>query len=308
MADQGEFAVAGTLGMLAEALPAAPATVCEVGAGRGALAAALVVAGYEVTALEPDPVGAAAARSRGVRVAEEGLLEHRGGPYDVVLFTRSLHHIEPLGGAVDRALDLLRPGGRLVLEEFARDRADRLAASFLYDTFALLYAAGLLVDDDEPGAGDDDESSAGDDDEDAAGAGAENGAGGAGGNDEIRGTGEAGRAGAGGRHAHRGRRVIDAAAIEPSDDPWQRWEQHFRPEPDRPLHAVGEILAVLKERGLTVTERTTPALWRMLVHDLKDVPEAGEIARRLRAIETRRIDEGTLPATGVVLTAVPAGT
>jgi hypothetical protein len=45
----------------------------------------------------------------------------------------------------------------------------------------------------------------------------------------------------------------------------------------------------------------------MLVHDLKDVPEAGEIARRLRAIETRRIEEGTLPATGVVITAVPAG-
>jgi SAM-dependent methyltransferase len=299
MADQGEFAVAGTLGTLAEMLPAAPATVCEVGAGRGALAAALVVAGYEVTALEPDPVGAAAARSRGVRVAEEGLLEHRGGPYDVVLFTRSLHHIEPLGGAVDRALDLLRPGGRLVLEEFARDRADRLAAGFLYDTFALLYAAGLLVDDDEPGAGDD---------EDAAAADAENGAGGAGGTGEIRGTGEVGRAGGGGRHAHRGRRVIDAAAIEPSDDPWQRWEQHFRPEPDRPLHTVAEILAVLAERGLAVTERTTPSLWRMLVHDLKDVPAAGEIARRLRAIEIRRIDEGTLPATGVVITAVPAGT
>lgn len=263
MADQGEFAVAGTLGMLAEVLPAAPATVCEVGAGRGALAAALVVAGYEVTALEPEPVGAAAARLRGVRVVEQGLLEHRGGPYDVVLFTRSLHHIDPLAGAVDRALDLLAPGGRLVLEEFARDRADRLAAGFLYDTFALLHAAGLLADDEgsetEP------------------------------------------------RHAHHGRRAIDAASIEPSDDPWQRWEEHFQPEPDRPLHTVAEILAVLEERDLTVTEHPTASLWRMLVHDLADLPTAGEIARRLRAIETRRIDEGTLPATGVVITAVPAG-
>ncbi len=268
MADQGEFAVAGTLGMLAEALPAAPATVCEVGAGRGALAAALVVAGYEVTALEPDPVGAAAARSRGVRVAEEGFLEHRGGPYDVVLFTRSLHHIDPLGGAVDRALELLRPGGRLVLEEFARDRADRLAAGFLYDTFALLYAANLLDGEDEDGADDEHHH----------------------------------------HHLHAGRRLIDAAAIEPAEDPWQRWQHHFQPEPDRPLHTVAAILAALDERGLAVTERPTPSLWRMLVHDLKDVPAAGELARRLRAIETRRIDEGTLPATGVVITAVPAGT
>jgi SAM-dependent methyltransferase len=264
MADQGEFGVAGTLGMLAEMLPAAPATVCEVGAGRGALAAALVVAGYDVTALEPDPVGAAAARLRGVRVVEQGLLEHDGGPYDVVLFTRSLHHIDPLAGAVDRALDLLAPGGRLVLEEFARDRADRLAAGFLYDTFALLHAAGLLIGDDDQAGGET-------------------------------------------HHAHHGRRVIDAASIEPSEDPWQRWQEHFQPEPDRPLHTVAEILAVLKERDLAVTERPTESLWRMLVHDLEDVPEAGEIARRLRAIETRRIEEGTLPATGVVITAVPAG-
>jgi SAM-dependent methyltransferase len=271
MADQGEFAVAGTLGMLAEVLPAAPATVCEVGAGRGALAAALVVAGYDVTALEPEPVGAAAARLRGVRVVEQGLLEHRGGPYDVVLFTRSLHHIDPLGGAVDRALDLLAPGGRLVLEEFARDRADRLAAGFLYDTFALLHAAGLLTDD-ESGTGEEPHHEPQHE-----------------------------------RHAHHGRRVIDAASIEPSDDPWQRWQEHFQPEPDRPLHTVAEILAVLEERDLTVTEHPTASLWRMLVHDLADIPAAGQIARRLRAIETRRIDEGTLPATGVVITAVPAG-
>jgi SAM-dependent methyltransferase len=265
MADQSEFAVAGTLAMLAEALPAAPATVCEVGAGRGALAASLVVAGYDVTALEPDPVGAAAARARGVRVAEQGLFEHRGGPYDVVLFTRSLHHIEPLGGALDRALELLRPGGRLVLEEFARDRADRLAAGFLYDTFALLYAAGLLADDED-------------------------------GEHEHR-----------DHHAHAGRRVVRPADIEPTDDPWQRWQEHFRPEPDRPLHAVRDILAELHKRDLTVTERPVESLWRMVAHDLRDTPEAGEVARRLRAIESRRIAEGTLPATGVVLTAVPAG-
>lgn len=257
--DQGGFAVAGTLGLLAEVLPPAPASVCEVGAGRGALAAALVVAGYDVTALEPEPVGAAAARLRGVRVVEQGLLEHRGGPYDVVLFTRSLHHIDPLAGAVDRALDLLRPGGRLVLEEFARERADRLAAGFLYDTFALLHAANLLADDEERAP----------------------------------------------KHEHHGRRVIDAADIDPADDPWARWQEHFQPEPDRPLHTVAEILSVLKERGLAVTERPTASLWRMLVHDLRDVPEAGEIARRLRAIENRRIDEGTLPATGVLITAVP---
>ncbi|BCJ33760.1 hypothetical protein Athai_12630 [Actinocatenispora thailandica] len=76
------------------------------------------------------------------------------GRYDAVLFTRSLHHIEDLTGAIEHALGLLTPSGVLVLEEFARERANEAAARFLYDAIDLLAAAGVAEtadeDDDEP--------------------------------------------------------------------------------------------------------------------------------------------------------------
>lgn len=39
-----------------------------------------------------------------------------------MIFARSLHHISDLDDAVARAHALLRPGGVLVLDEFARDQ------------------------------------------------------------------------------------------------------------------------------------------------------------------------------------------
>lgn len=148
--DLTALAVPESMRLLREVLPEPPAAVCEVGCGRGALAAALIDAGYDVTGLEPDEEVAARARRRGVPVLTLDLRAHRApGRYDVVLFTRSLHHIEDLPGAIAHAGTLLRPGGRLVLEEFAREGADPAAARFLFDTRALLAAAGRLEPHDE---------------------------------------------------------------------------------------------------------------------------------------------------------------
>jgi len=44
------------------------------------------------------------------------------GPFEVVLASVSLHHVEDLGAGLDRIAGLLPPGGLLVLEEFARER------------------------------------------------------------------------------------------------------------------------------------------------------------------------------------------
>jgi SAM-dependent methyltransferase len=99
---------------------AAPAALrlLEVGAGEGELAAALAAPGHRVTAIDADEESVAAARRRGVdaRVARWPAFE--GGPYDAVVFARSLHHIEDLEGAVRRAREVLAPGGALLAEEF----------------------------------------------------------------------------------------------------------------------------------------------------------------------------------------------
>lgn len=144
--DLTSLAVPDTLALLRPVLPEPPAAICEVGAGLGALSAALVGAGYQVTAIEPDPESAAAAAQRGLEVVNTQLDEYQApGRYDAVLFTRSLHHIEDLPGAIEHALGLLTPSGVLVLEEFARERATEASARFLYDAIDLLAAAGLAT-------------------------------------------------------------------------------------------------------------------------------------------------------------------
>ncbi|MGA8113804.1 MAG: methyltransferase domain-containing protein [Actinocatenispora sp.] len=273
--DLSDLAVPDSMRLLDDVLPPAPGTICEVGCGRGALAAALVAAGYQVTGLEPNAEAAAVAQRRGVSVLVEGLLEHRTPDgYDAILFTRSLHHIENLDAAVSHALALLRPTGRLILEEFAWERADPAAAAFVFDTISVLDAAGLT----RPA-------------------------------DDVRRE-SAGHEHAGHEHAGHGAAAAQhGGSDDPAADPWQRWQQGFRPADDdedpsvKPLHPGGEIATVLTGHGLTVRESETPGLWRIVAQRLGDTAAARPVARTVRAVEQRRIDDGSLPALGRFLLA-----
>ncbi|MCK2244174.1 MULTISPECIES: bifunctional 2-polyprenyl-6-hydroxyphenol methylase/3-demethylubiquinol 3-O-methyltransferase UbiG [unclassified Crossiella] len=141
--DVSTVAVPHTLAHLKPLLPAPPARILEAGCGSGALAAALIELGYQVTGVDRSADVAAAARERGITVIEADVNEV-SGEYDVVLFTRSLHHAEDLDGTLTHAATLLAPGGLIVLEEFAWERVDQAAAHFYYDNRALLVATGVL--------------------------------------------------------------------------------------------------------------------------------------------------------------------
>ncbi|GAA2808498.1 class I SAM-dependent methyltransferase [Crossiella cryophila] len=141
--DVSTIAVPHTLAHLKPLLPPPPARILEAGCGSGALAAALIGLGYRVTGVDRSPDVVAAARERGVEVIEADVNEV-SGEYDVVLFTRSLHHAEDLDGTLAHAATLLAPGGLIVLEEFAWERVDQPAAHFYYDNRALLVATGVL--------------------------------------------------------------------------------------------------------------------------------------------------------------------
>jgi len=89
-------------------LPAPPASVLEVGCGRGELARALVETGREVTGIDPEaPDGPPF-----VRVT----LEHFETPdrFDAVVAASSLHHLHDLPAALDKISGLLVPGGVLI--------------------------------------------------------------------------------------------------------------------------------------------------------------------------------------------------
>jgi len=92
----------------------------EVGCGEGELAAELQRVGYRVVGLESDLERAALTARRGVpSVLAAWPAFESAAAFDAIAFTRSLHHIDPLRDAVRQAWALLKPGGTLLLEEFA---------------------------------------------------------------------------------------------------------------------------------------------------------------------------------------------
>jgi SAM-dependent methyltransferase len=127
------------------ALPKPPCRVLEVGCGSGMVAAQLSRRGYNVTGLDPSAEAAADCRAQGVMAIEGDFLSFRGpDPFDALLFTRSLHHIESPAKAAGHAHALLKPGGRVIAEEFAVERMDNETARWFYELCSLLEATGMM--------------------------------------------------------------------------------------------------------------------------------------------------------------------
>ena len=110
------------LAFVRAALPAPPAHVLEVGAGNGELAAELRAAGYDVRAIDP-----AADDDSGVEPVE---LLAVGGTFDAAVAVVSLHHVEPLDASCAHLATLIRPAGRLVIDEFDVTALDERAAEW----------------------------------------------------------------------------------------------------------------------------------------------------------------------------------
>ena len=136
---------------LADILPPLPARILDAGCGEGALSRVLAAAGYAVTSIDADPAAVAAARSAGVPAVRADLASFDDEPFDAVVMLLSLHHVHPLGTALDQVTHLLRPGGTLILDEYAWDWADDTTIRWFYDTAAVLAATEVI---DPPAGGD----------------------------------------------------------------------------------------------------------------------------------------------------------
>jgi 2-polyprenyl-3-methyl-5-hydroxy-6-metoxy-1,4-benzoquinol methylase len=125
-------------------LPAPPARILEVGCGAGELAGALQQRGYDVLALDSSVENVDHARARGVNATVAHWPDFVDLPFEVILFTRSLHHIQPVTGALRRAHELLHVGGVLLIEDFAFHHADARTISWFKNVVDVLDAAGVL--------------------------------------------------------------------------------------------------------------------------------------------------------------------
>ena len=95
-----------------------------MGCGKGDLTVALHRAGYSLTAIDPRAPKVRSFDASGNREFSEP------GPFDHVVAILSLHHVEDIGGALDKIVSLLGAGGTLVVVEFAWDRIDGATAEW----------------------------------------------------------------------------------------------------------------------------------------------------------------------------------
>jgi Methyltransferase domain len=115
-------------------LPAPPGRVLELGCGdRGGVVPELEATGYDPLGI--DPVAPAGERFRQITLDE---LDDPG-PFVAIVASRVLHHVEPLGAAVDRLASL---APLLLVDEFAPERVDETAQQWYERQHRALRLAG----------------------------------------------------------------------------------------------------------------------------------------------------------------------
>ncbi len=112
--------------------------VLEVGCGTGDFALRLMKMGVSLTACDTDKTAVEQALKKGVPVKHLDFLQLENKPFDVIVFTRSLHHIHRLHQAVSHSKTLLKKGGRLIVEDFDLEMIDGPTARWYYDMRMLM--------------------------------------------------------------------------------------------------------------------------------------------------------------------------
>ena len=129
--------------------------ILEVGCGTGFMSLELARMGHDVVGIDPnekiiriarrtmetDPYNKTRGRLR-YEVADFNKWSDVPGTYDVVLFSRVLHDLPHPKNILSRAHRLLKNRGRLVCLEYAYDRTDRRAATWLYQIGRALELTG----------------------------------------------------------------------------------------------------------------------------------------------------------------------
>ena len=144
MSTHKTFFIEQTSNFILENLDPNGLRILEVGCGDGDVALSLQRAGVWVEAIDTDREAIEKALDKGVNAAEIDFLDFNDDLFDAIIFTRSLHHIHHLEIAIQHAKKLLKPTGKLILEEFAVESIDEKTARWYYDMIDSLSNSGLI--------------------------------------------------------------------------------------------------------------------------------------------------------------------
>lgn len=122
-----------------------PLRILDVGCGSGLVAHRLQAHGYEVVAIDESAEQIQQARALGVDAHLAAWPSFAEAPFDVVLFARSLHHIQPLAAAIEHAHRLLVPSGLVIVDDFAWAEIDPVTAEWFYGVVRLLATCQVLI-------------------------------------------------------------------------------------------------------------------------------------------------------------------
>ena len=144
-----ELVTRQSLAFVEKALPVPCSRLLEIGCGEGDLALSLARDGRSVVGLDTSPAAVTKARDHGVDAhAVDWMGYVSTEPFDAIVFVRSLHHMEDLEAAVDKTVASLRPGGRVIVDDFAFVEVDEATTEWIRSVLRMLKAAGRV---DAPG-------------------------------------------------------------------------------------------------------------------------------------------------------------
>jgi 2-polyprenyl-3-methyl-5-hydroxy-6-metoxy-1,4-benzoquinol methylase len=150
-----ELTYADNFRLVADSVRGRNLKILDVGCGTGFMSLELARMGHDVVGIDPNEKIIRIARrtmetdpynkTRGdlrYEVADFNRLSDAPVTYDVVLFSRVLHDLPRPGKILSRAHQMLKNKGKLVCLEYAYDRIDRRAATWLYQIRRALELTG----------------------------------------------------------------------------------------------------------------------------------------------------------------------
>lgn len=106
-------------------------SLLDVGCGDGLVALELSQVGFQIVAIDGHQESIEKSCTLGLDARHCLLRDFDQGPFDVILLSRSLHHMPPLVETVDKLADLTGQSSIVVVEDFGFELIDNQAAAWL---------------------------------------------------------------------------------------------------------------------------------------------------------------------------------